>query len=139
LKHFRFAAYLVIMRKLLLAAVLLAAFQMAVVADPKDNGKGKGKGKDRGAAVYHIPDTDLRVVTEYYQGRSLPPGLQKKLRRQGTLPPGWQKKMQPVPVAIEQRLAPVPEGCRRGILDGAYVVYEPSRGVIIDVVASFGR
>ena len=47
--------------------------------------------------------------------------------------------MQPVPVAIEQGLAPVPEGRCRGILDGAYVVYEPNRGVIIDVVASCGR
>src|SRR5204862_2318478 len=109
------------------------------VAESKDNGKGKGKGKGHEASVYRIPDTDVRVVTEYYQGRSLPPGLQKKLRRQGTLPPGWQKKMQPVPVVIEQRLGPVPEGCRRGILDGAYVVYEPNRGIIVDVMVSFGR
>ena len=28
------------------------------------------------------------------EGRSLPPGLQKKLERGGSLPPGWQKKLQ---------------------------------------------
>ena len=65
--------------------------------------------------------------------------LAKKLRRGGSLPPGWQKKIQPVPVVVEQRLAPVPSGYRRGIIDGAFVVYEPNRGVIIDVMASFGR
>lgn len=123
------------MRNRILAALLLAALHMTAVADPKD--KGKGKGKNHETVVYRMPDGDVRVVTEYYRGRSLPPGLQKKLRRQGTLPPGWEKKIQPVPVVVEQRLAPVPEGYRRGILDGAFVVYEPGRGVIIDVVASF--
>jgi hypothetical protein len=117
--------------------MLLATTQMAVLAEPKkDNGKGKGKNSE--SAAYRLPETDVRVVSEYYRGRALPPGLEKKLRRGGTLPPGWQKKIQPVPVAIEQKLAPVPEGCRRGILDGAFVVYQPSRGIIIDVVASFG-
>jgi hypothetical protein len=127
-----------IMRKVLAAVVLLAMFQMAAFADP-DNGKGKGKGKGKDSAAYRIPSADVRAVSEYYKGRSLPPGLQKKLQRGGSLPPGWEKKIQPVPVAVEQHLAPVPEGCRRGILDGAYVVYEPSRGVILDVVVSFGR
>jgi len=129
------------MRKLILAVLLLVTIQMAAVA--KDQGKGKGNGKEKGQAnavkVYRLPDTDVRVVTEYYHGKSLPPGLQKKLARGGTLPPGWQKKIQPVPVVIEQRLAPVPVGYRRGVYDGAFVVYEPARGVIIDVVVSFGR
>ena len=60
--------------------MLLAAIQMAAIAEPKTD-NGNGKGKDHSAAVYRIPDTDVRVVSEYWQGRSLPPGLQKKLRR----------------------------------------------------------
>jgi Ni/Co efflux regulator RcnB len=88
---------------------------------------------------YRISREETVVVSDYYRGKSLPPGLAKKLRRGGSLPPGWQKKIQPVPVVVEQRLAPVPAGCRRGIIDGAFVVYEPNRGVIVDVVASFGR
>jgi hypothetical protein len=121
-------------RRLLLAALVLGLLPAAAPAKPK---------KDRSVVVtvktYRIPQTDARVVADYYRGRSLPPGLQKKLQRQGRLPPGWEKRIQPVPVAVEERLAPVPEGCRRGMLDGAFVVYEPGRGVIIDVVASFGR
>jgi Ni/Co efflux regulator RcnB len=88
---------------------------------------------------YRIPREETMVVSEYYHGRSLPPGLAKKLRRGGNLPPGWQKKIQPVPVVVEERLAPVPAGCRRGMIDGAFVVYEPNRGLIVDVMLSFGR
>jgi hypothetical protein len=88
---------------------------------------------------YRISRQETVVVSDYYRGRSLPPGLAKKLRRGGNLPPGWEKKIEPVPVVVEQRLAPVPAGCRRGIIDGAFVVYEPHRGVIVDVMASFGR
>ena len=62
---------------------------------------------------------------------SLPDGDRVVLH--DSLPPGWQKKIQPVPIVVEQRLAPVPAGYRRGILDGAFVVYEPNRGVIVDV------
>jgi Ni/Co efflux regulator RcnB len=105
----------------------------------KKHGHDDDRDDDRGYSHYRIPRQETVVVTEYYRGRSLPPGLAKKMRRGGSLPPGWEKKIQPVPVVVEQRLAPVPAGCRRGILDGAYVVYEPNRGLIVDVVASFGR
>lgn len=130
------------MRKSILAVLLLAAL-------PAAWGKKHGHDDDRddrdGVRVsvnysnYRIPREEAVVVSDYYRGRPLPPGLAKKLRRGGSLPPGWQKKIQPVPVAVEERLAPVPAGCRRGIIDGAFVVYEPNRGVIIDVMASFGR
>ena len=124
------------MRRTLLVCLLLSA------ALPAAWGKKHGHDDDRDDqeySRYRIPRQETVVVTEYYRGRSLPPGLAKKLRRGGSLPPGWEKKIQPVPVVVEQRLAPVPAGCRRGILDGAYVVYEPNRGLIVDVVASFGR
>jgi hypothetical protein len=107
---------------------------------PQGKGKGKGSGGANnvsvGVSVYRISDPDIVIVKEYYHGRSLPPGLEKKLARGGSLPPGWQKKVQPVPVVLERRLAPLPSGYRRGIIDGAFVVYEPG-GMIIDVVASF--
>src|SRR5690348_5590137 len=122
------------MRKIIVAMMLLTAVPAAWA------GKKHGRhDDDDGYYGYRISREEAAVVSDYYGGRSLPPGLAKKLRRGGSLPPGWQKKIQPVPVAAEQRLAPIPEGCRRGILDGAFVVYEPNRGVIIDVMASFGR
>jgi Ni/Co efflux regulator RcnB len=119
------------MRKALLAILLLTAV-------PAAWGKKHGH-HDDDYSSYRIPRQEAVVVSDYYRGRSLPPGLAKKLRRGGSLPPGWQKKIQPVPVVVEQRLAPLPAGCRRGIIDGAFVVYEPNRGLIVDVMASFGR
>ena len=119
------------MRRALLAIVLLTALPAAWA--------GKKHDRDDDYSNYRISREETVVVSDYYRGRSLPPGLAKKLRRGGSLPPGWQKKIQPVPVAVEQRLAPLPAGCRRGIIDGAYVVYEPNRGVIVDFMASFGR
>jgi hypothetical protein len=118
------------MRKALLAILLLSTVPAAW---------GKKHGHDEEYSSYRIPREETVVVSDYYRGRSLPPGLAKKLRRGGSLPPGWQKKIQPVPVVVESRLAPLPQGYRRGILDGAFVVYEPNRGVIVDIVASFGR
>src|SRR5512142_736903 len=108
------------MRKAMLAILLLT---VVPAAWGKKHGHGDGDRDDRdGVRVavnfsnYRIPREEAVVVSDYYRGRSLPPGLAKKLRRGGSLPPGWQKKIQPVPVAVEQRLAPLPEGCRRGII-----------------------
>jgi hypothetical protein len=88
----------------------------------------------------YFGDKDVEVLGTYYapQVRSLPPGLAKKYARTGKLPPGWEKKLQPIPVVVEQRLAPVPVGYRRGYVDGFAVVYNPRTGLMIDVVALFG-
>ena len=126
------------MRKTVLA-MLLVGLVPAAWADkkPKHNNGGNDVNVTVNVSNYRIPREEVVVVTEYYRGRSLPPGLAKKLRRGGSLPPGWQKKIQPVPVVVEQRLAPIPAGYRRGIMDGAFVVYEPNRGLIVDVMLSF--
>jgi len=120
------------MRKTMLAIALMASVPAAWAGKKHDR-------HDDDHGSYRISREETVVVSDYYRGRSLPPGLAKKLQRGGSLPPGWQKKIQPVPVVVEQRLAPIPAGYRRGMIDGAFVVYEPNRGVIIDVVASFGR
>ncbi len=121
------------MRNVLIAVLVLAALPAAWA---KKHGHEDRDDQERG---YRLSREEVVVVSDYYRGRSLPPGLAKKLQRGGSLPPGWQKKIEPVPVVVEQRLAPLPAGYRRGMIDGAFVVYEPSRGVIVDVVASFGR
>jgi hypothetical protein len=81
---------------------------------------------------------DVQIIREYYapRYRRLPPGLQKKYARTGTLPPGWQKKVEPFPVAIERRLIVLPAGYHRGVIDRQAVIYNP-RGVIIDVMMIF--
>jgi hypothetical protein len=128
------------MRTLILALGICALAWGA----PQGKGKGTGKGNNNGngstsvqVGIYSIPQTDIVIVRDHYRGTSLPPGLAKKLARGGSLPPGWQKKIQPVPVIIEQRLAPLPSGYRRGIYDGAYVVYDSRRGLIVDLFLSF--
>jgi hypothetical protein len=97
--------------------------------------------RNHGARDCYFQPHDAHVVTQYYapQYRPLPPGLQKKLYRNGHLPPGWDRRMQPLPVVVERQLAPVPVGYSRGYIDGYAVVYSPRTQVVVDFVAVFGR
>jgi hypothetical protein len=85
----------------------------------------------------HFTTGHVRVIREHYASRyrQLPPGLQKKYARTGQLPPGWEKKMEPLPVAIERELPRLPEGYRRGVIDGHAVITRG--GTIIDVAVLF--
>jgi hypothetical protein len=117
-------------------------------------GQGRGKGEHGGgppkpAVVHeshrhastsvHFELDHVRVIRSHYapRYRQLPPGLQKKNARTGQLPPGWQKKMEPLPVAIERELPPLPTGYRRGVIDGHAVIYSSRSGTIIDVAVLF--
>src|SRR4051812_3478363 len=95
--------------------------QHAAAASDDDDAR-----RHRGKECYFQP-ADTRVITQYYEPRrrELPPGLQKKLYRTGHLPPGWERRMQPLPVVVERRLAPLPSGYTRGYIDGYAVVYSP--------------
>ena len=124
--------------KTLVLAVMITALAWGA---PQGKGKGKGSAQQQGSrvsvAVYSIPEPEVVIIRDHYRGTSLPPGLAKKIARGRTLPRGWQKKIRPVPVVIEQRLGPLPVGYRRGIYDGAYVVYDSRRGLIVDLFLSF--
>ena len=106
--------------------------------DEDDRGFDRRNHTARGC---YLQPHDAAVIMRYYapRHRELPPGLQKKIYRGGHLPPGWEKRMQSFPVAVEQQLAPIPGGYRRGYLDGYAVVYSANTQVVIDVVATFGR
>lgn len=85
---------------------------------------------------------DVRAIHDYYRDdrRSLPPGLQKKLARGGTLPPGWQKKIAPLPRELEGRMAPLRcEYCRRGVIEGHVVIYNRRTMAVLDVMSILGR
>ena len=84
-------------------------------------------------------NADARVIRRYYEPRyrRLPPGLQKRYYRTGTLPPGWQRRFEPMPVFVERQLVVLPSGYRRGVLDGNAVIYAPRTGVIIDATVVF--
>ena len=97
--------------------------------------------RDHRARDCYFQPHDARIVTQYYapRYRELPPGLQKKLYRNGHLPPGWERKMQPLPVVVERQLGPLQGGYSRGYMDGYAVVYSPRTQVVIDIVAVFGK
>jgi Ni/Co efflux regulator RcnB len=86
----------------------------------------------------YFRDHDLVVIRDYYRPyyRPLPPGLQKRYARTGSLPPGWAKRMRPLPVYVERDMARVPRGYHRGVIDGRAVVYN-DRGFILDVAVIF--
>lgn len=122
--------------KSLLSVLLVGLVSVGIASADQGRGKyeGRGKGPDkvvtRGADkadkakadrvkadrvkngnVVFAP-RDVTVLRTHYgsQYRNLPPGLQKKLARGGTLPPGWQKKMQPFPAALDRDLGVLPGG-----------------------------
>lgn len=126
------------MKRMVLTTLAMLALAGAVVtADGFDKDKDKKKKKDdRVVVVFATRDVD--VIRSHYRGKhkKLPPGLAKKYARTGQLPPGWQKKMQPLPVALERTLPPLPKGYRRGVIDAHAVIYDP-RGLIVDIAVLF--
>ena len=129
---------------LLTSGVGLAAFDCVPDTKSDKHAKHRRGSDDRDNARtvdVHVrfSTRDVQVIREYYapRYRRLPPGLQKKLARTGTLPPGWQKKMEPFPVALERDLIVLPQGYRRGVLDGHAVIYQPRTQVIVDVAVLF--
>jgi hypothetical protein len=82
---------------------------------------------------------DVHLIRTHYASRyrSLPPGLQKKLRRTGQLPPGWQKKFEPFPPVLERELVVLPRGYSRGVIDGHAVIIDPHTHVIVDLAVLF--
>jgi hypothetical protein len=139
------------MKKLIIVMIAVLMGSLTVAASGPQHGRGNNKHskdkhstsvRDKGAkpGVHVVFSTDdARMIREYYapRYRTLPPGLQKKLARNGTLPPGWQKKMQPFPVALERTLVVLPPDYRRGIIDRRAVIYNPRTLVIIDLTDLF--
>jgi hypothetical protein len=137
------------MKRLICATVTCLLLGGTVVGASPQQGKSKkhaaeGPATDKGAdatVAVHVGFTpsEVTVLRTHYapRYRNLPPGLQKKIARGGQLPPGWQKKFEPFPVELERQFAPLPEGCRRGVIDGHAVIYNSHTSVIIDVAVLF--
>lgn len=129
----------------------LAVFLVAgVTSAAESQGKGKKHGKHERASEGQQGETrvavdvtfgsaDARLIRRHYEPRyrNLPPGLQKKVARGGELPPGWKKKFEPFPVTLERELSVLPQGYRRGVIDGHAVIYNSRTNVIVDVAVLF--
>jgi hypothetical protein len=135
------------MNKRMLSAIGASVVAIALLVPPASalaQGRGHGKpakpakqakvvkpAKPKHAAMPLFGSRDRGVIHSYYSGlppglakrNELPPGLERQLQRNGVLPPGLRARIRPFPVALERRLAPLPNGYRRGILDRHVVVY----------------
>ncbi len=126
------------MRLFLIFLIALGPLTLAAHGKDKDKHKGKGHDKhyeDRGPSsveVYFRP-ADVVVINRYYYAQPLPPGLQKKLARKGTLPPGWQKRYRPFPAYVESQLPPICNTCARGYYDDYAVVFDKRTAIIYDI------
>jgi len=126
----------------IIAGVLLGGTMLASNAEAGD-GRHHGK-HGRGAVVYesrhggYWRPHDVVVIRDYYRPyyRPVPRGYERLYYRGGYLPGGWQRRIRPVPVYLEPELVVVPQGYRRGIIDGRAVVYN-NRGFILDVAVLF--
>ena len=130
----------------LIGAFLLVGTVLAAESPGRERGRKQGNdGRDRPNVAARVDvhvafgPNDVVILREFYAPRysNLPHGLQKKVARGGRLPPGWQKKIEPFPVAIERRLAPLSSGYRRGVIDGHGVIYNARTNVIVDLAVRY--
>ena len=135
-----------------LVGAMLVGFLLGGTVAETSQGKGKKKGQAEPAKYQKsaTPESsvslhlvfgraDVVILRDHYtpRYRNLPPGLYKKVARGGQLPPGWQKKFEPFPAEVDRRLAPLPAGYGRGVIDGHAVIYNSRTNVIVDVAVLF--
>jgi hypothetical protein len=60
----------------------------------------------------------------------LPPGLERQVRRNGTLPPGLQKRVQPLPGVCTDRLPKLPRDWARVVLSGRIILLDPANRIV---------
>jgi hypothetical protein len=106
--------------------------------------KSKRESDDWGELIF--TERDRRIIRDYFRGGysnlppglakrggSLPPGLEKQLRRNGKLPPGLEKRVEPFPRDLVIRLPRIPERIRRVIL-GRCALLLDEQDNILDVI-----
>ena len=126
------------MRLLWLGVVVLTVANPGFAEEPKRTDPAAATSDGRYALRVVFSPQDIQIIRDHYapRYRRLPPGLQKKFQRTGQLPPGWQKKLEPIPPALDHRLAGLPAGYQRGVIDGHAVIYRPG-GILVDAAILF--
>lgn len=95
-------------------------------------------------------DDEIRIIRAYYasgasysgkakhkgrhkhKGKSLPPGIEKNLRRGKPLPPGIAK--QALPQDLRRQLPPAPDGYERIIVGGKLLLVELGTQIVHDIL-----
>jgi hypothetical protein len=82
----------------------------------------------------YFSDRDQDVIREYFRhdrdDRRLPPGLEKQMRRNGSLPPGLQRRAEPFPHDLERRMGSLPRGYSRVILSGRAMILRDDSEIV---------
>jgi hypothetical protein len=85
----------------------------------------------------YFSERDQDVIRDYFRhdrddrdDRRLPPGLEKQLRRNGSLPPGLQRRAEPFPYDLERRMGSLPRGYSRVILSGRAMILRDDSEII---------
>jgi len=103
--------------------------------DDHDHDRGNRGWDSQRYDQYRFSEHDqdiLRGCLDGYDFESLPPGIQKKLARGGTLPPGQAKKLRRLPGSCTTRLQPLPRDVDR-IIYGNRIILVSGGGRILDV------
>ncbi len=130
-----------------IAAVLVALSSFVTFADEHGQGRGRGHDKDRYEYRYSQRDRDeMQRWHHEYRGDlppglakkdRLPPGLEKQLRRRGTLPPGLRGYVQPCPLELARRLPPPPPDCENVVIGGRIVLMNRRTFMVLDIFKLF--
>lgn len=97
--------------------------------DDRDDGRSAWRSDDG----YSFGDRDRAILhgcLAGYEFESLPPGIQKKLARGGTLPPGQAKKLRALPGSCTVRLPRLPCGVERIIFGDRVILLEGGSRVL---------
>jgi hypothetical protein len=103
--------------------------------DDDDDDRGHGRDRDHDAG-YTFSDRDSDVLNNCLSGYnfdSLPPGIQKKLARGGSLPPGQANKLHALPDSCNARLPRLPRNVER-IIFGDRVIILGAGSRILDML-----
>lgn len=144
-------------QKCALTIAVSLALAFAAASSPAFAGNGKGNHNPQkqndvginlevdvhyGKAVFTVKEQ--RIVREYFRTergnlpaglakkQSLPPGLQKQLRKTGHLPPGLEKRR--MPSDLEARLPKYYGPYERTIVGNDLILLDPKTGLILDVM-----
>ncbi|MBL8510688.1 MAG: hypothetical protein JNM52_03490 [Betaproteobacteria bacterium] len=155
---------------------LIASFIAALLANPAAHAQTSGSvtisGKSASATL-SFGEQERRTIEQYYvnertrqesrhdddedgdkkhkkhkknKEKGLPPGLQKKLDRDGQLPPGLQKRLSrgdaiprevekaPLPVELERKLVKLPPDYGRAVIGVDIVLFDKKSGIVLDIV-----
>ncbi len=130
-----------------LVTVLVALGSLTAFA--KEHGRGRGNDDDQGRHEYRYSRRDrdeMRRWHSEYRGNlppglakkdRLPPGLEKQLRRRGTLPPGLRGYIQPCPLELARRLPPPPPDCENVVIGGRVVLMNRRSFMVLDIFKLF--